>query len=220
MTAANDPNVVGVFTTGSIREVRESSLYAPYGQFTDVNVDVARDLVGRGFSGVMFPPGGFPAPEYPQIPQFGPAFFAQLPFPPFPTFPVPSTPDSYLSYNDNPLRDVNNSGKDLEVPFLIIHSDGDTFTPRVWSDMLYDELLANGNNVSYFKQDYASIGLDPNGAHQIRNSEKRDEAIKEVNKWMLKQIPGSWKFARGIDMDAINSLPDFSPLLEPSATLP
>lgn len=223
MTAANDRNVAGVITTGTMREAREAGIHAPYGPFLDANVAAAIDLVARGFGGVLFPPGGHPAPGFPRTRESGPKFWAQLNFPPFEKFPATSTPDAYLSYWNNPLRDVRLTAQRLTVPYLIIHTEGDRTTPRAWSDALYAELIENGNDVTYLKQAYTSRGYLPGGpagksAHQIANVDARDEAIAEIAQWMDAAIPESQESATGIDMESIEALSDFDPPLIPTAT--
>jgi Ca2+-binding RTX toxin-like protein len=224
LTDPNDPNVAGVVTNGTIRNNREAGEYAPYGPvFYDLNILAANDLVSRGFSGVLFPPGGFPNPPFPPIPEFGPKFFAQPPGFPF-FFPIVSTPDSYVSYNDNPLRNTNETAKDLVVPYLIIHTEGDQFTLRFWSDTLFAELQANGNDVEYFQQPYASLGYDlgflGGNAHGIANQDARDEATAVIGNWASRNIPGANAKAKGIDQAAIDALLDFNPPLQPAPVVP
>jgi hypothetical protein len=203
--------VAGVVTNGTIRELREAGP-AVFGSFFDVNNTVARELVSRGFLGVLFPPGGVSTlPPFAQ--ELGPKFFASFPGAPAP-FPFVSTPDSLLSYNDNPLRDPRITAKSLQVPYLILHTEGDQSTLLVWSENLFAELLANGNDVQYFPQAYTSRGYDPGdfggtNAHQIANPRARDEAAAEIGRWLAERVPGSQDRAAGLNRAAIDALPDF-----------
>jgi hypothetical protein len=223
LTDPNDPNVAGVITNGTIRNAREAGLYAPFGlPCYDPNNVAANDLVSRGYSGVLFPPGGFSSIP-PFLPEFGVPFCVFPPGAPFP-FPYQSTPDSLLSYNDNPLRNTNETAKDLIVPYLIIHTEGDLATLRVWSDTLFAELQANGNDVEYFQQPYASLGYDlgffGSNAHQIANQDARDEATAVIGNWASRNISGANAKATGIDQAAIDALPDFNPPLQPAPVVP
>jgi Ca2+-binding RTX toxin-like protein len=223
LTDPNDPNVAGVITNGTIRNNREAGLYAPFGPFWyDFNLGTANDFVARGFSGVLFPPGGFPSIP-PFVPVFGPLFWIQPPGLPF-SLPFGSTPDSYLSYQDNPLRNTNEVARDLVVPYLIIHTEGDLATLREWSDTLFAELQANGNDVEYFQQPYESLGYDVgfigSNAHSIANQDARDEATAVIGDWASRNIPGANAKATGVDQATIDALPDFNPPLEPAPVVP
>jgi len=109
---------------------------------------------------------------------------------------------------------------------MIIHTEGDLSTLREWSDALAQELQDNGNDVTYYKQPYTSLGYPSNPpgtfvgswSHQITNANARDDATAAIKYWMIDRIPGSQSPATGIDMTTIEALPDFDPPLEPTPT--
>jgi hypothetical protein len=220
---ANDPRVAGVVNIGTVVDPRESGTYAPFGPYYyDVNNARAAELAGFGLGSVLFPPG---APPF-----FGPQFFIQPPGfppgpPPLPAIPFTSTPASYLSYNGPAtLRNVEREAQKLVVPHLVIHAEGDRTTLRSWSDRLVQTLTANGNLVTYETPAYESLGYPNPGtggnAHELAAEPSRFDAAARIHAWMVAEVPGATAPASGLRLKAINALPDFSPALQPTPTVP
>lgn len=222
-TDANDPNVAGVINIGTVVDPREAGFYAPYGAYYyDVNAARAIELVAAGLGGVLFPPG---APPF-----FGPQFFIQPPGftpgpPPLPAIPFTSTPASLLSYNGpDTLRNVERESQKLVVPHLIIHAEGDRTTLREWSDRLFQTLTNNGNLVTYETPLYESLGYPNPGtggnAHGLAAEGSRFDAAARIHDWMVAEVPGATAPATRLKLTKIQALPDFSPALLPSPTVP
>lgn len=227
--AANDPRVAGVVTFGSIADNREASTVAPWAGpsleeelfpglncgplLYDCNIAQAEAEVaaGRGddqyefFAGILLGNGSLLSVT------------------------LVLTPDSALSYyGPGTLGVPEREALKLEVPFLIVHADGDSVTPVAWSDRMYGTLLAAGRDVTYFKPPYQTLypnggPRDPNRgqpAHSLNAEGARWDFVESLNDWMMGVIPGAGDAATGVDMGAIDALPDFDPLLVPPEANP
>ena len=223
LTDANDPNVAGVVTIGTVRNSKQSGVFAPYGAYYyDVNAAKAQQLIAAGLGDVVFPPG---APPF-----FGPQFFIQPPGfpagpPPLPAIPFLSTPRSYASYNGpTTRRNLDEQAPKLTSPLLIFHAEGDRTTPRAWSDQLFAELSALGKDVSYETPPYESLGY-PNpatggNAHSLTAEPSRFDAALRIYGWATAKVPGVTDAGTAVNVGAVRALPDFVPALQPSPTVP
>lgn len=227
--AANDPRVAGVVTFGSIADNREASTIAPWAgpsyeeeQFPglncgsllyDCNVAQAEAEVaaGRGDDFYEFIAG--------ILTGNGSILSVTLVL----------TPNSALSYyGPDTLGVPEREALKLEVPFLIVHADGDSVTPVTWSDRMYDTLLTAGKDVSYFKPPYQTLypnggPRDPNRgqpAHSLNAEGARWDFVESLNDWMVGVIPAAGEAATAVDMGSIAALPDFDPPLVPTEANP
>ncbi len=219
LTDANDPNVAATVAIGTVRNARQSGIFAPYGAYYyDVNAAKALQFIGFGLGEVTFPPG---APPF-----FGPQFFIQPPGfpvgpPPLPAIPFLSTPNSYASYNGpTTRRNLNLEAPKLTTPLLIVHAEGDRTTPREWSDQLFGELIALGKDVSYEKPPYESLGYaNPatgGNAHSVTANPARFDVAGRFFAWAALKVPDVTAPGTTVNTGAINALPDFVPALQPS----
>ncbi|MBL8225186.1 MAG: hypothetical protein JNM50_07650 [Chromatiales bacterium] len=211
-TAANDPNVAGVVTIGTVVNSRESGVYAPYGIWYDPNDLKAQQLIAAGLGNVLFPPGA--------APFFGPQFFIQPPGVPFP-IPTLTTPNSYASYNGSTTRrNLDQQALNLTSPLLIVHAEGDRTTLRAWSDRLFGLLTDAGKDVTYETPPYESLGYSNPGtggnAHSLTAEGSRFDATARIYNWAVMKVPGVAMPGLGINYGAIQALPGFTPALQPS----
>lgn len=198
----NDPRVVAVSTYGTIADGREAAesiaplaggVYAP-----DVAAAQVEVAAGRGNQLFVFPAG---------IRTSLGIINATLTL----------TPDSFLSYyGPDTLSVPEREALKLDIPYLIIHADGDTVTPQAWSDRLYATLSTAGKDVTYLTPAYGSLypngGLGQEGfpAHSANAEQFRDDLTAAIYSWLVGKVPAADQDATGINLAAIQALPDLA----------
>lgn len=227
--ASNDPRVVAVVTMGTQADNREAAQAAPFAgpSFEEelfpglacgptlygCNLVVAGQEVaaGRGdqlyefFAGILLGNGSLLSAS------------------------IPLTPNSLLSFfGADTLAVVEREALKLDIPYLIVHADGDSVTPPQWSDRLYATLSLAGKDVTYFTPPYQS--LYPNGnvrdpnrgqpAHSLNAEQARKDFAASLYAWLAGKIPAAAQDATGINNAAIQALPEFGPALLPPAPDP
>ncbi len=227
--AANDPRVAGVVTVGTIADNREGALAAPFAGpsfeeevFPGLNCGpVLYDCaLAQAFQEIAAGRGDTPY-EFLAGVRLGNGGLLSA--------TVQLTPRNVISfYGPDTLAVVEREAQKLTTPYLIVHADGDTATPREWSDRLYATLLAAGKDVTYYTPPYATLypnggPRDPNRglpAHSLDAEAARWDAAQYLADWMAAVIPGAAEDATGIDTGAIAALPDFDPPLVPPTPNP
>ncbi|NUM81924.1 hypothetical protein HUU42_14095, partial [bacterium] len=135
------------------------------------------------------------------------------------------TPFSLQSYyGPGTLAVVEREALNLQVPYLIVHADGDSVTPVTWSDRLYATLSAAGKDVTYFQPPYKTLypiggPANPNRgqpAHNLDAEQARTDFAASVYDWLAGKVPAAAEDASGIDFDAIDALDYFDPMLVPA----
>jgi len=197
----NDPRVVAVATYGTVADGREGAQYAPLagGVYApDVAAAQAEVAAGRGDQLYVFQAGITTSLGILRA-------------------TITVTPNSFLSYyGPDTLSVPEREALKLDIPYLIIHAEGDTVTPQLWSDRLYTTLSTAGKDVTYqtpaYNSLYGSGGLGQEGfpAHSADAEQARDDLTAAIYNWLAGKVAAAAQDATGINGAAIDALPDLA----------
>ncbi len=195
----NDPRVKAVSTYGTVADGREGAQYAPLagGVYAPgVATAQAEVAAGRGNQLYTFPAGVTTSLGILRA-------------------TIRVTPDSFLSYyGPDTLAVPEREAQKLDIPYLLIHAEGDRVTPQIWSDRLHLTLTTAGKDITYLTPPYGS--LYPNGsfgqegfpAHSADAEQARDDLTRDIYNWMVGKVPAAGQDATAINLAAIQALPD------------